>query len=797
MSLFKRLNLTQTTHNLAANTKPLNHHKILLTSLTLLLSTLTSSIQPAQAEGSRTLYPSTAPASASRANLEWRTDTYANIVARRTLLKVYANAGEHILLGSSAVGVGSGDILVYNPGQVTGNIGSEIIPGSPDFRCTTDQPGRGQITSRALELAGPRSITGGGNPTGYIPCFYQAPFTGVYDVVFYGPAGDNNGSDGVPTGELSLTSTTNFDTAQGSSVAAWDVTVRSSTTTSTTDIDGRLFAYYLALFTGGNLRPVYFDIYPVTTDGYRYQVTLRGLDPNGFVVYGNQVGFFDSDGTSILYRNVLGSNNDRDGNQLIGLDGGTSLSRPQYPTFFNRIDSTALSSINRYLGNGNLDGVGIPLAATPGTVANFGFSCTLTDNNSRFATDGSRFTLENDRIGNYQIIISQDGIDFDPTKPTNRAINGYFLTVGTQTVNWNGRDNSGNFFPIGINYRSRIRIHSGEYHFPMLDAENNFFNGGPTITLLNAANPLGNTRGFYDDRGYTTIGGTNVGTPGSVLCGTDPPTTIFSDPINGFDTASNQRAFGQNTPGNSAGNPTVRCTGAFGDKKGLDIWTYSVTDAADVLLNILGDPRLLMVKRITAINGTPISQYVDDPNSTDDNNTNNWPTPLNTYLRGRIDGGTVRPGDEIEYTIYFLSSGTTPITNINFCDLVPENTTFLPTSFNGNIVNPTDRDGGLTTADYGIMLQIGSTTPTIKYLSNIVDSPDRGRYLTPGTEIPTTFFNSPNCMTNTNGAVLVNIVSKTTPNTTLALPGETLPNATAPGVPANSYGFIRFRAVVK
>ncbi|MTJ50284.1 DUF11 domain-containing protein [Dolichospermum sp. UHCC 0259] len=795
MSLFKRLNLTQTTHNLAANINPLNHHKILLTSLTLLLSTLTSSIQPAQAEGSRTLYP-TNLAGASRANLEWRTDSYANIVRRRTLLKVYANAGEHILLGSSAVGQGSGDILVYDPGQVTGSIGSENIPGIPNFRCTTDQPGRGQITSRALELAGPRSITGGGNPTGYIPCFYQAPSTGVYDVVFYGPAGGNNGSDGVPTGELSLTSTTNFDTAQGSSVAAWDVTVRSSTTTSTTDINGRLFAYYLALFTGGNLRPVYFDIYPVTIDGYRYQVTLRGLDPNGFVIYGNQVGFFDSDGTSILYRNVLASNSGIPGNQLIGLVGGTSLSRPQYPTFFNRLDPTALSSINRYLGNGNLDGVGIPLAAEPGTVNGFGFSGTLTNNNSQFTTGGA-FTFTNDRIGNYQIIISQDGIDFDPTKSTNRAINGYFLTTGTQTVNWNGRDNSGNFFPIGINYRSRIRIHSGEYHFPMLDAENNFF-GGPTITLLNSPD-AGKTTGFYDDRGYTTIGGTNVGTPGSGLCppansaNQNPPNPLFSDPINGFNTASNQRAFGQDTAGNSAGNTGTPCTGAFGDTKGLDIWTYSFTNAAEVLLNILGDPRLLMVKRITAINGVPINQYVDDPNSTDDNNTNNWPTPLNIYLRGRIDGGTVKPGDEIEYTIYFLSSGTTPITNINFCDLVPENTTFLPTSFNGNIVNSTDRDGGLTTADYGMMLQIGSTTPTIKYLSNIVDSPDRGRYLTPGTEIPTTF----NCTNNTNGAVLVNIVSKTTPPTTPAVAGETLPNATAPGVPANSYGFIRFRAVVK
>src|SRR5207237_10413127 len=95
--------------------------------------------------------------------------------------------------------------------------------------------------------------------------------------------------------------------AQGTSVAAWDVTGRSHLT-SPTNITGRVFSYYLALFTGGNGLPVYPTIYAVTADGYRYQVDLRGMDPNGWLVYGNQRGFLDSDRATTLYHDAVTAN---------------------------------------------------------------------------------------------------------------------------------------------------------------------------------------------------------------------------------------------------------------------------------------------------------------------------------------------------------------------------------------------------------------------------------------------------------------------------------------------------------
>ncbi len=189
--------------------------------------------------------------------------------------------------------------------------------------------------------------------------------------------------------------------------------------------------------------------------------------------------------------------------------------------------------------------------------------------------------------------------------------------------------------------------------------------------------------------------------------------------------------------------------------------------------------KLLLVKRITAINGVNLIGFIDDPNTTDDNESN-WPVPAATYLRGAIDGGVVQPGDEVEYTIYFLSQGSTDITNVNICDLVPSNTTFIPSAFN----NSTPRDGSLPEADLGIALALNSVslpiTPTM-YLSNAADG-DRGEFFLPGKTPPVACSGS-----NDNGAVVVNVVKSPT----------TLPHATASGTPSNSYGFIRFRARVK
>jgi hypothetical protein len=775
---------------------------------------------PATAEGSRDLYPSTTPSTSSRANTEWRDTLYGNIVKRRTLLKVYARQNEYILMGSTAVGVTintpstMGDVWVYKPTRVTGQIGQETIPATPDFKCTS-QSGRGFINSRTQELAGARSIdpinpptnNTYNNPTGYIPCYYQAPETGIYDVVVMGPEGVATEYDGSPTGNLDIGNSTskpaNFNNTQHSSVAAWDVTIRNSKT-STSDITGRLFTYYLALYTAGNGRPIYPTVYPVTVDGYRYKTEIRGLDPNGFVIYGNEVGFFNSDG-STLYHDLVAADA-----QLTNIDGGATLSRPQFPIFFNQADSESFTYIKIYDRNGQETTTGLPIAPILPTISDVSFLGTLGANNTAFS-QGGNFRFRSSTGGRYQIIIQGNGSsDFEALNSKNRFLQGNLTTAGVFSISWDGKDNAGNYFPVGNGYSFQIRVMGGEYHFPMLDAENNF-SGGPTLTLLNppdaypsAPTSFGIYTAFYDDRAYKTQKGTivdNTKTQANInnnvsLCGINPPTTNFSDPVKGFDSRTNQRAFGQN--GNS-GNANTYCNGSFGDVKGLDLWTFFPRGYLSNSLNILNTTptKMLLVKRITAINnntgatinGENMSLFNDDVITNNQDNFPLWPdsdsnhdNSTNPYLRGAINGGKVEKNDEVEFTIYFLIINN-QATNIRLCDLVPKNMTFSANAFGSG---------------QGIALGSSSTTlPTTptNYFTNSSDS-DRGVFYAPNTTPPTgckkpdpnnsSNFVNMTLSDNTNGLVVIDVATSPT----------FLPKANSAGSPINSYGFIRFRAKV-
>ena len=145
-------------------------------------------------------------------------------------------------------------------------------------------------------------------------------------------------------------------------------------------------------------------------------------------------------------------------------------------------------------------------------------------------------------------MISRNGVNFDPTNQENYSLRGAAM-AGANTAIWNGTANSGAYFPTGT-YSMRATIQGGEFHFPLINVENNTM-GGPVIRFVNPPNgtcpPV--VSGFYDDRGYTTHG-QNVGTPGTVLCGGNPPNPAFSDPVTGFDTTTANRRFGFDTGGN-------------------------------------------------------------------------------------------------------------------------------------------------------------------------------------------------------------------------------------------------------
>lgn len=271
---------------------------------------------------------------------------------------------------------------------------------------------------------------------------------------------------------------------------------------------------------------------------------------------------------------------------------------------------------------------------------------------------------------------------------------------------------------------------------------------------------------------------------------TDSATGTYINPVNGVnqgtDTTNRFRfAISLNALSNTITNvDKITATATCFTADGCTSAANGSTSEFSGSLTLGSSPQVSLVKRITAINGVPLTGFdgvASDPNGNGNTSEDiNWPTPLNIYLAGRIDGGAVKPNDEVEYTIYFLNNQS-PATNFTICDPIPSFQTFIANGYNAASPHPTE-PGALPT-DTGIAIAWDAnnlpTNPTF-YLTNANDD-DRGRYYLPNfAETPTT------CQSNTNGTVVVNIVNSTT----------NLPNATAPGNPTNSYGFIRFKVKV-
>ena len=178
-------------------------------------------------------------------------------------------------------------------------------------------------------------------------------------------------------------------------------------------------------------------------------------------------------------------------------------------------------------------------------------------------------------------------------------------------------------------------------------------------------------------------------------------------------------------------------------------------------------PNLRLIKRMTWLNGTPLNDLINDPADPNDDPSLPW---IPDYLKGKTgtlitptDTLPVNPTDRLEYSIYFLSDGQIPATNVLMCDRVPTNSRFDLNGYGQN---------------QGILFTLSGTGTT---MTNVPDG-DRAQYFAPGVD-PTTIYPTLNCGgPNTNGAIVVNL--------------GTVPNAQLPNTP-NTYGIIQFRTRIK
>jgi uncharacterized repeat protein (TIGR01451 family) len=155
---------------------------------------------------------------------------------------------------------------------------------------------------------------------------------------------------------------------------------------------------------------------------------------------------------------------------------------------------------------------------------------------------------------------------------------------------------------------------------------------------------------------------------------------------------------------------------------------------------------LILVKRITNVTrqGNPVgglnfATFVDDPNTANDN-APGWAQLSPVGLPNVEAANALLSGDEITYTVYFLVNSTSPLNDVNLCDLIPTGTTFVPNS---------------------TQVRIGSASPALG-----------GTFFSPLAPLPQN--NACSDQGNPNGAAVFNL--------------GTLSNA-----PGNNVGFIRFR----
>jgi uncharacterized repeat protein (TIGR01451 family) len=182
--------------------------------------------------------------------------------------------------------------------------------------------------------------------------------------------------------------------------------------------------------------------------------------------------------------------------------------------------------------------------------------------------------------------------------------------------------------------------------------------------------------------------------------------------------------------------------------------------------------KVLLVKRITAINGQPITGVLRE---SDDDKDLNWPSA--TFLKGAIDAGKVKPGDELEYTIYYLNTGNGSAKNVRVCDRL-----------NKNLIFQTQFDAiDIATVDKGISLNPGGSSVS-QYLTNAPND-DKGFFST-STLLPINCNLAGNTISSvnlSNNVVVVDLADNVT-----ALPG-----IISPGNPSNSFGYIKFKVKVK
>ncbi len=441
-------------------------------------------------------------------------------------LKVYARAGEFINVGASHVGITGGFIVVYRP---DGSVAARF-DGSD---------GTAIIHNDVEELAGP---TGGSSSgTGYIPGVVpvSSETEGVWTIQLGFPDYTRGAFDNIMNG-------TSWDRATHQplvqrSVLAWDATVTQGAAGNAlgVPIEGRVYSNeYISIQNGNNIMTSP-SFYILTKDGYIYQIDFNDTDPWGFPLFSNSFGIVNGN-QQPTYSSLADSSYTRSANPTEWESNQNYLYDPQAKDigslinnkiFFNPPDETMPTKAmvtDIFNQDSHTTWLFNPITAEVPELTAVFFSGILEESsecdplqNTKVGLGGFIcFTANTNGIASVKLDMNnnnsfEDAVDRDLSA---------FVSLGKDSVYWDGRDGLGNVVDHTLNLQINYNIESrsGEVHILMLDVENN--PGGVTFTRMNGSGSPDDQ--FYYD--HTLIGGgVSGGVPGNPTATNTP--YVYSD----------------------------------------------------------------------------------------------------------------------------------------------------------------------------------------------------------------------------------------------------------------------------
>ncbi|HEY9613454.1 DUF6923 family protein [Allocoleopsis sp.] len=424
-------------------------------------------------------------------------------------------------------------------------------------------------------------------------------------------------------------------------------------------------------------------------------------------------------------------------------------------SYNGRTDTNLLAGTANTLALGESKTIQLVMTVTPGT--NLGpYNNQARATGTGLGPNGTPIQVED---------LSQNGVNSDPDNDGNPTNNNDptpvsfnqrpALGVAKEVVSIVPAD-GGNFT---VTYRVRAR-NSGEATLTNLQLTENLATTFDTIPFTVPANSVTSPNGNltpnpnYNGRADTNLlAGTDTLAVGEtkviefiVIITPGNQTRTYENQVQGiaqspFGSVTDQSQAGINPDPDNNGDPTDN-----NDKTPLDV-----------------GPNLRLVKRITNVtrSGAPISgidfqSFVDKLDDRNDN-VSGWSQLPGGVLAGVFRIGSdalLQTGDEVEYTVYYLSDGTQLVSDAKVCDPIPEKTTFIPDSFQ---------------VGQGILLNQQSTNTS---LTNAPDT-DKGTFFSRLTPVTSPCPNT----NNSNGSILVNL-------------GD------LPTTSPSNVGFVRFRVKI-